>query len=48
MLGGMTPSRFLGRHWQKRPLLVRGAFDGVGGLLSPAHLMQLAGRQEAE
>ena len=36
LLGGLTPSRFLDHHWQKRPLLVRGAIGGFTGLLSPA------------
>ncbi len=26
LLGGLSPAAFLRRHWQKRPLLVRGAF----------------------
>lgn len=26
LLGGMTPQSFMKRHWQKKPLLIRGAF----------------------
>lgn len=29
LLGGLTPAAFLRRHWQKRPLLVRGALSRV-------------------
>ena len=43
LLGGMTPQLFMKRHWQKKPLLIRGAvpaFNSVGlrpaGLNAPA------------
>ena len=26
LLGGLTPAQFMRRHWQKKPLLVKGAF----------------------
>ena len=26
LLGGLSPARFMRRHWQKRPLLVRQAW----------------------
>ena len=32
LLGGMSPRVFLREHWQKRPLLVRQAIPGFGGL----------------
>ena len=48
LLGGMTPARFMKRHWQKKPLLVRQAIPGFGPLLAPADLFALAGREEVE
>lgn len=48
LLGGLTPRRFLERHWQKRPLLVREAVAGFTGLIAPAELMALACRDEVE
>ena len=46
LLGGLGAQRFLRRHWQKMPLLVRGALAGFPGLLSPAQLMKLACRDD--
>ena len=48
LLGGLAPRRFLEHHWQKRPLLVRGAVNGFTGMLSPAELIALACRDEVE
>jgi hypothetical protein len=31
LLGGLTPATFMRRHWQKQPLLVRGAVAGRWG-----------------
>lgn len=42
LLGGLSPAEFLRRHWQKRPLLVRGAFPGLRTPLSPEELAGLA------
>lgn len=42
LLGGLSPAQFLERHWQKEPLLVRGAMPGFSGLLSPDELAALA------
>ena len=42
LLGGLTPARFLERHWQKRPLCVRQAFPGFVDPLSPDELAGLA------
>jgi 50S ribosomal protein L16 3-hydroxylase len=39
---GMPPARFLRDCWQKRPLLVRGAFDAFADPLSPDDLAGLA------
>ncbi|HEX4299774.1 MAG TPA: cupin domain-containing protein [Gammaproteobacteria bacterium] len=40
LLGGLTPREFLKQHWQKQPLLIRGAFPG---LVSPLSAEELAG-----
>ena len=48
LLGGLTPTAFLRRHWQKRALLVRGAIQGFCGLLSAAQLFRLACRDDVE
>ena len=47
-LGGLTPRRFLREHWQKAPLLVRGAFPGVGETLPACSLLALAAREDVE
>lgn len=39
---GMPPSRFLRDHWQKRPLLVRGAFPRFRNPVAPDDLAGLA------
>jgi 50S ribosomal protein L16 3-hydroxylase len=48
LLGGATPARFLRRHWQRRPLLVRQALPGFRGLLPARELFALAGRDDVE
>lgn len=47
-LGGLSPQQFLRRHWQKKPLLVRGAFPGFRGVASRAQLAALAARTDVE
>lgn len=42
LLGGLSPKEFLRRHWQKKPLLVRGAFPGFTSPISPEELAGLA------
>lgn len=39
---GMAPARFLREYWQKRPLLVRGAFPGFVSPIAPEDLAGLA------
>jgi 50S ribosomal protein L16 3-hydroxylase len=46
--GPMSAAQFLRRHWQKRPLLVRGAFPGFVDPLSPAQVLALAQSPDAE
>jgi 50S ribosomal protein L16 3-hydroxylase len=48
LLGGLSPRQFMKRHWQKRPLLVRGAVPGFRPLLTRTELFGLAGRDEVE
>jgi 50S ribosomal protein L16 3-hydroxylase len=46
--GGMSAQRFLAQHWQRRPLLVRGATPGNAGPLTRARLFALAARDDVE
>ena len=48
LLGGLSPTLFMQRHWQKKPLLVRQALPGFQPLLPPRELFALAGRDEVE
>ena len=48
LLGGLSPTRFLQRHWQKQPLLVRQAFPGFVDPLTPDELAGLACEPEVE
>ncbi|HEX6828280.1 MAG TPA: cupin domain-containing protein [Burkholderiales bacterium] len=45
---GLHPTRFLRLHWHKKPLLLRQAFPGFAGLLSPRELMRLACRDDVQ
>jgi 50S ribosomal protein L16 3-hydroxylase len=47
-LGGLTPAGFLRRHWQKKPLLARGALEEFAGIVQPATLFALAERDDLE
>ena len=44
---GMTPARFLRDYWQKRPLLIRGAFPQFHKVISPDDLAGLACEEAA-
>jgi len=48
LLGGLSPQKFLRRHWQKRPLLVRRALPGFGGVIGRGALFALAARNDTE
>jgi 50S ribosomal protein L16 3-hydroxylase len=48
LLGGLSPQQFMERHWQKKPLLVRGAVPDLKPLLGRAELFELAARDEVE
>lgn len=48
LLGGLTPAQFMKRHWQRKPLLVRGAVPGMRALVPAARLFELAARDDVE
>src|SRR5262245_45511688 len=48
LLAGLTPEQFMRRHWQRRPLLVRGAMQGFAAPLSRTDLFALAARDDVE
>ena len=48
LLGGLSPSQFMQRHWQRKPLLVRGAIPGVRPPLPRAELFALAAQDGVE
>ncbi|WP_110689551.1 ribosomal protein uL16 3-hydroxylase [Salinicola endophyticus] len=48
LLGGLTPAQFLSRHWQKSPLLIRGALPDFVSPLEPDDLAGLACEPEVE
>jgi 50S ribosomal protein L16 3-hydroxylase len=48
LLGGLSPRAFLQRHWQKRPLFVRGAMAGFRGIADARTLADLASRDDVE
>lgn len=48
LLGGLTPGNFLRRHWQKRPLFVRGAFSPEEWIVEAGELLSLAARDDVE
>ena len=48
LLGGLTPQQFMTRHWQKKPLLVRGAIAGFRPVLERGELFTLASQDEVE
>ncbi len=48
LLGGLTPRLFMKRHWQRKPLLVRGALDMERPLLHRSELFRLAAMDEVE
>lgn len=47
-LGGLRASEFLRDYWQKKPLLVRGAFPSLADLISFQELQQLAEEDSLE
>jgi 50S ribosomal protein L16 3-hydroxylase len=48
LLGGLSAAAFMRRHWQKKPLLVRGALPDPAAPLSRAALFALASKADVE
>lgn len=48
LLGGLSPEKFMHRHWQKKPLLVRQALPEVRPPASRTELAQLAASEDVE
>ncbi|MDR2874368.1 MAG: cupin domain-containing protein [Methylobacillus sp.] len=48
ILGGLGARQFIEEYWQKKPLLVRNAFPGFGGMLTPNELAGLACEEDAQ
>lgn len=48
LLAGLTPTQFMRRHWQKKPLLVRRALPGFEPFLSRPALFKLAAQAHVE
>lgn len=46
MLNGLTAQQFLSEYWQKKPLLIRGAFPGFKDFVSLESLQALAQRDD--
>lgn len=47
-LGELSTEVFLRDYWQKKPLLIRGAFPDFAGLLTPKELIALACTEDAQ
>jgi 50S ribosomal protein L16 3-hydroxylase len=47
-LGGLSPTTFLRRHWQKQPLLIRNAFPGFESFITRKQLFALACRADVQ
>ena len=48
LLGGLAPERFMRRHWQNKPLLIRQAWPDVRPPIDRAGLFDLAGAEGVE
>ncbi len=48
VLGKLTPTEFLAKYWQKKPLLIRQAIPGMQPLLSRDALFAMAARDDVE
>lgn len=47
-LGGMSARRFMRQHWQRKPVLMRGAAQGVVGRINRRELFALARQDDVE
>lgn len=48
LLGQLSPSQFMRRYWQKKPLLIRQAIPGIEAPLSRDELFELADQDDVE
>jgi 50S ribosomal protein L16 3-hydroxylase len=48
LLGGMSPQKFMRKHWQKKPLLVRQAIPGGASIVSRSQMFDLAASEDVE
>lgn len=48
LLGGLSPARFMRKHWQRKPLLVRQAIPGFVPPVSAKALLALAAREDVQ
>jgi 50S ribosomal protein L16 3-hydroxylase len=48
LLGNLSPSQFMRRYWQKKPLLIRQAIPNIEAPLSRDEFFELADRDEVE
>ncbi|HSV45782.1 MAG TPA: cupin domain-containing protein [Ramlibacter sp.] len=48
LLGGLSARQFMKRHWQKKPLLVRGAIAGFQPVLNRKQLFEMAAADAVE
>ncbi len=48
MLGDITPRDFLRDYWHKKPLIIRKAFPGFTGLMTPSELIELSLSEDAQ
>jgi 50S ribosomal protein L16 3-hydroxylase len=48
LLGNLTPSQFMRRYWQKKPLLIRQAIPNITAPLSRDELFELADQDDVE
>ena len=46
LLGGLTPNEFMKNYWQRKPLLVKGAFKDFQNPISPDELAGLSHQEE--
>ena len=48
LLAGLTPTQFMKKHWQKKPLLIRQAIPGMRALIDRTDLLQMVESEEVE
>jgi 50S ribosomal protein L16 3-hydroxylase len=48
LLGGLSPTQFMRKHWQKKPLLIRQAVPGITSPIDRVSLFDLAAQEEVE